>query len=46
MKVVFDSDVLIDFLQGLEKAKRELVRYPQKGISIVSWMEILAGADS
>jgi len=43
MKIVFDSDVLIDFLQGLEKAKRELVRYPQKGISIVSWMEILAG---
>ena len=46
MKVVFDSDVLIDFLQGLDKAKREWERYPKKEISIVSWLEILAGADT
>jgi len=28
MRAIIDSDVLIDYLQGLEKAKRELDRYP------------------
>ena len=46
MRAIIDSDVLIDYLQGLEVAKRELDRYPQREISIISWMEILAGADN
>lgn len=46
MKAVIDSDVLIDYLQGLDQAKQELDRYAQREISIISWMEILAGADT
>ena len=46
MKAVFDSDVLIDYLQGLATARDELARYTKKEISIISWMEILAGADT
>jgi len=46
MKAVFDSDVLIDYLQGLGKARAELARYTIKQVSIISWMEILAGADT
>jgi predicted nucleic acid-binding protein len=45
MRAVFDSDVLIDYLQGLEPAKRELARYSKPEISCISWMEIMAGAD-
>lgn len=46
MRSVIDSDVLIDYLQGLEKAKVEIDRYARREISIISWMEIMAGADS
>ncbi len=46
MRAIIDSDVLIDYLQGLNTAKLELDRYPKREMSIVSWMEIMAGADS
>src|SRR5450432_2004745 len=46
MRAVLDSDILIDYLQGLDKAKRELERYSQPEISIISWMEIMTGADN
>ncbi len=46
MRAIIDSDVLIDYLQGLNEAKLELDRYPKREMSIVSWMEIMAGADS
>jgi predicted nucleic acid-binding protein len=46
MRAIIDSDVLIDYLQGLDKAKRELERYSRREISIISWMEILTGADT
>lgn len=46
MRAIIDSDVLIDYLQGVEKAKREFARYAQREISIISWMEIMAGAET
>lgn len=46
MKALFDSDILIDFLVGETKAERELKRYSQRLISIVSWSEVMIGADS
>ncbi|HEY5227449.1 MAG TPA: type II toxin-antitoxin system VapC family toxin [Opitutaceae bacterium] len=46
MRAIIDSDVLIDYLQGLRWAKLELERYSKREISIISWMEILAGAAS
>ena len=46
MRAIIDSDVLIDYLQGLEKAKRELDRYAKREISIISWMEVMTGADT
>ena len=46
MRAIIDSDVLIDYLQGLNQAKLELDRYAKREMSIVSWMEIMAGADS
>jgi predicted nucleic acid-binding protein len=44
MKAVFDSDILVDFLDGLEKARDELHKYSERCISIISWIEIMVGA--
>lgn len=44
MKAVLDSDVLIDYLQGLPAAREELARYRRPLYSIISFMELLAGS--
>ena len=46
MKAVIDSDVLIDFLQGVSAAAIEIDRYDDPCYSVISWMEVMAGADS
>lgn len=45
MKAVFDTNILIDFLNGVPQAREEIARYGQKSISIITWMEVLVGAD-
>lgn len=44
VKAVLDSDVLIDYLQGLPAAKEELARYRRACCSVITFMELLAGA--
>lgn len=44
MKAVIDSDILIDYLQGVREAKLEISRYTKPLYSIISWMEIMCGA--
>jgi predicted nucleic acid-binding protein len=44
MKAVFDTNILIDYLRGIADAKKEIARYQKPSISIVTWMEVLAGA--
>jgi predicted nucleic acid-binding protein len=41
---LFDTNILIDYLNGLEPAKKELDLYPDKAISLVTWMEVMVGA--
>jgi predicted nucleic acid-binding protein len=41
-----DSDVLIDYFDGIPAAAEELSRYGGLVISRITWMEILAGAPS
>ncbi len=43
VKALFDTNILIDFLNGVSGAKREIERYDQPAISLISWMETLAG---
>jgi hypothetical protein len=43
MKALFDSNILIDYLNGIEEARLEVERYPNRLISAVTWMEVLAG---
>ena len=44
MTALFDTNILIDYLAGLEAAQAELGRYRRRLISIVTVMEVLAGA--
>jgi len=46
MKALFDSDVLVDYLLGLPMARSELQKYSQRLISIVSWTEVMIGAQA
>ncbi len=45
MKALFDTNILIDYLNGIEKARQEFSLYDDKAISIISWMEILIGTN-
>ncbi|MEI7456093.1 MAG: type II toxin-antitoxin system VapC family toxin [Nitrosomonadales bacterium] len=44
VSALFDTNILIDYLNGIEQAKRELDRYADKAISLVTWMEVMVGA--
>ena len=44
VKALFDTNILIDYLNASPQARDELARYQHKAISIVSWMEVLIGA--
>lgn len=46
MKAVFDTNILIDYLNGIEAAKEELARYRIRQISIVTFIEVMVGAKS
>ena len=45
VKALFDTNILIDYLNGIEAARGEIARYEAKAISIVSWMEVMVGAE-
>jgi predicted nucleic acid-binding protein len=41
---ILDTNILIDYLRGIEDAKEEIARYPGCAISLITWMEIMVGA--
>ena len=43
MKAVLDTNVLVDYLAGHERAREELSRYRHPRISRITWMEIMVG---
>jgi hypothetical protein len=44
VKALFDTNILIDHLNGIAQARTELASYEERCISIVSWMEVMAGS--
>lgn len=44
VSALFDTNILIDYLNGIEQAKTELDRYSDKAISLITWMEVMVGA--
>ena len=45
MKALFDTNILIDYLQGIAQARAELALYQDKAISIITWMEVQIGCE-
>ena len=46
MNALFDTSILIDYLLGHAPARREFKRYRHRKVSIVSWMEVMVGANA
>jgi predicted nucleic acid-binding protein len=46
VRAVFDTNILIDYLNGIEAAKAELARYSVRQISIITFIEVMVGAMS
>jgi predicted nucleic acid-binding protein len=44
VKALFDTNILIDFLNAIPDARAEISRYEDKAISIITWMEVMIGA--
>lgn len=42
--VLFDTNILIDYLSSLPQARMELDRYSDRAISIITWMEVMVGS--
>jgi len=45
MKAVFDTNILIDYLNGCKKAAKEFSLYEEKVISTITFIEVLVGAE-
>jgi predicted nucleic acid-binding protein len=43
-EAVFDSNIVIDALRDVPQAQSELVRYTQRYISRMTWIEVMVGA--
>ncbi len=41
---VFDANILIDLLKGIEAARKEVKRHNDGAVSIMTWMEVMTGA--
>jgi predicted nucleic acid-binding protein len=46
VRPLFDTNVLVDYLNAVPEARVELQRYPNKANSIITWMEVMDGAGS
>jgi predicted nucleic acid-binding protein len=45
VKALFDTNILVDYLNAVPEARTELRRYTDKAVSIITWMEVMVGAD-
>ncbi|MBL7663176.1 type II toxin-antitoxin system VapC family toxin [bacterium] len=46
MQAVLDSNIIIDALKGISQAHAEMEQYDVCIISIISWIEVMAGANT
>jgi predicted nucleic acid-binding protein len=46
VKAVFDTNILVDYLKGVRAAKEELGRYRIRQISIITFIEVMVGAEN
>jgi len=43
VNALFDTNILIDYLNGIDEANQELTLYEDKAISVITWMEVMIG---
>ena len=43
-KALLDTNILVDYLAGVASARAEVERYSMPAISIITWIELMAGA--
>lgn len=43
MKALLDTNILIDYLNGIDAAREEIRRYEVPLISTITWMEVMVG---
>ncbi len=46
MKAVVDTNILVDYLRGVPAAQNELAHYAAPVISLITWTEVLIGAQT
>jgi predicted nucleic acid-binding protein len=44
VKVLFDTNILIDYLNGIDAAREEITAYPHPMISTITWVEVMVGS--
>jgi predicted nucleic acid-binding protein len=44
VRALFDTNILVDYLNAVPQARTELHRYAEKAVSIITWMEVMVGA--
>ena len=44
VKALFDTNILIDYLNAIPEARAELLLHQEKAISVITWMEVMVGA--
>ena len=44
VKALFDTNILIDYLNAIPEARVEFERYDDRAISVITWMEVMVGA--
>ena len=43
MSELFDTNILIDHLNGVTKATREITRSKNPAIGVITWIEVMTG---
>jgi predicted nucleic acid-binding protein len=44
VKALFDTNILVDYLNAVPQARTELQLYTERAVSIITWMEVMVGA--
>ena len=42
---LFDTNILIDHLNAVPEARKEIERFESRAVSIITWMEVMVGAN-
>jgi predicted nucleic acid-binding protein len=45
VKALFDTNILIDYLNGVPQARAGLQRFEARAISIITWLEVMVHAE-